>query len=375
MQSLTPLSAVARQASRVNRLPHHRRSAQRISSLTRSITTSVDRVAVIGAGQMGIGIAYVASKTAGVDVLISDRSDSQLSKGLHFVDTLLGKEVKKGKLSNGEADQVRSRIRGAKENGWENGEFGDVDLAIEAVSESLPVKQAIFSSLATHLPPHAILASNTSSISLSTLAASAVSQSGENRASQVVGFHFFNPVPVMKLVELIPALQTDPTVLATAREFAERMGKTVTQSADTPGFISNRLLMPFINEAILALEAGVGSKEDIDTTLKLGMNHPMGPLTLADFIGLDTCLSIMEVLQRETGDCKYRPAVLLGRMVSAGYLGKKSGQGFYSYNATPAPPPPRKPGLEDPTESDAPYGNAEGDVDVGLRRMGGKEEQ
>ncbi|GAA5875563.1 hypothetical protein JCM3774_006104 [Rhodotorula dairenensis] len=373
MQAFTPLTAAARHAARAHRLPHH--SARLTSASARSITTSVDRVAVIGAGQMGIGIAYVASKTAGVDVLISDRSESQLSKGLYFVDTLLGKEVKKGKLSNGEADQVRSRIRGAKENGLENGEFGDVDLAIEAVSESLPVKQAIFASLATHLPPHAILASNTSSISLSTLAASAVSQSGENRASQVVGFHFFNPVPVMKLVELIPALQTDPTVLATAREFAERMGKTVTQSADTPGFISNRLLMPFINEAILALEAGVGSKEDIDTTLKLGMNHPMGPLTLADFIGLDTCLSIMEVLQRETGDCKYRPAVLLGRMVSAGYLGKKSGRGFYSYDATPAPPPPRKPGVEDPTDSPAPYGNAEGDVDVGLRRMGDKEEQ
>ncbi|BGP53828.1 hypothetical protein JCM8202_005603 [Rhodotorula sphaerocarpa] len=322
-------SAAVRGAARAPaRIPH---SARRSVS-ARSLSTAIERVAVVGAGQMGIGIAYVAAKTAGVDVLVSDRSASQLTKGLNFVDTLLGKEVKKGKLSNGDADQVRARIRGAKENGLEAGEFGDIDLAIEAVSESLPVKQTIFGSLATHLPPHAILASNTSSISLSTLAASAVSQSGQDRANQVVGFHFFNPVPVMKLVELIPALQTDPQVVAKAREFAERMGKTVTQSADTPGFISNRLLMPFINEAILALETGVGSKEDIDTTLKLGMAHPMGPLQLADFIGLDTCLSIMQVLQRETGDTKYRPSVLLGRMVDAGWLGKKSGRGFYEYN-------------------------------------------
>ncbi|GEM09494.1 3-hydroxybutyryl-CoA dehydrogenase [Rhodotorula toruloides] len=346
-------------------LPSHSPASQRSLSTD---ADGIDKVAVIGAGQMGIGISYVAAKTAGVDVLISDRSAQQITKGLQFVDTLLGKEVKKGKMNNEEANRVRSRIKAAGDNGLQGGEFAEVDLVVEAVSENLAVKQTIFSQLATHLPPHAILASNTSSISLSTLAASAVDQkTGQSRARQVVGFHFFNPVPVMKLVELIPALQTDPSVLDAARAFAERMGKTVTQSADTPGFISNRLLMPFINEAIIALETGVATKEDIDTTLKLGMNHPMGPLTLADFIGLDTCLSIMEVLMRETGDSKYRPSVLLGRMVSAGYLGKKSGQGFYTYTAQP-PPPPRK-DKNDGTDADPPYGNAEGDVDVGLGRL------
>ncbi|TNY23660.1 3-hydroxyacyl-CoA dehydrogenase, partial [Rhodotorula diobovata] len=295
--------------------------------------SAIDTVGVVGAGQMGIGIAYVAAKTAGVEVVLSDRSQSQLTKGLNFVDNLLSKEVKKGKLNNDEASRVRSRIRAPSES-VEDGAFGEVDLVVEAVSESLPVKQAIFGTLATHLPPHAILASNTSSISLSTLAASAVHQkTRESRARQVVGFHFFNPVPVMKLVELIPALQTDSNVLDVARGFAERMGKTVTLSADTPGFISNRLLMPFINEACITLETGIATKEDIDTTLKLGMAHPMGPLQLADFIGLDTCLSIMNVLQNETGDSKYRPSVLLGRMVAAGYLGKKSGRGFYTYTA------------------------------------------
>ncbi|BGP37784.1 hypothetical protein JCM10449v2_001706 [Rhodotorula kratochvilovae] len=332
-----------------------------------SDASAIDTVGVVGAGQMGIGIAYVVAKTAGAQVVLSDRSQAQLTKGLHFVDGLLAKEVKKGRMGNEEASRVRGRISAASE-GIDAGAFGEVDLVVEAVSESLPVKQAIFGQLATHLPPHAILASNTSSISLSTLAASAVNQkTGESRARQVVGFHFFNPVPVMKLVELIPALQTDPTVLDVARGFAERMGKTVTLSADTPGFISNRLLMPFINEAVITLETGIATKEDIDTTLKLGMAHPMGPLQLADFIGLDTCLSIMKVLQNETGDSKYRPAVLLGRMVDAGYLGKKSGRGFYSY-APAGPPPPMKVGSDD-VNTPPPYGDSEGDVDVGLGRL------
>ncbi|GJN88732.1 hypothetical protein Rhopal_001698-T1 [Rhodotorula paludigena] len=327
------------------------RSPQRLLSTD---AASIETVGVVGAGQMGVGIAYTASKVAGVEVVLADKSPKQLTKGLQFVDSLLAKEIKKGKLGNEEADRVRKRIR-AVEDAVEGGGFGEVDLAIEAVSESLPIKQAIFSSLATHLPPHAILASNTSSISISTLAASAVNQkTGEDRAASVVGFHFMNPVPVMKLVELIPALQTDPRVLEISRGFAERMGKTVTQSADTP--------------AIITLETGVASKEDIDTTLKLGMNHPMGPLQLADFIGLDTCLSIMKVLQDETGDTKYRPSVLLGRMVAAGYLGKKSGRGFYSYAAAP-PPPPQKASADDGTETPPPYGTTEGDVDVGLGRL------
>ncbi|GAA5878435.1 hypothetical protein JCM1840_002585 [Sporobolomyces johnsonii] len=340
----------------------------------RSLTTSVPHTAeaatvgVIGAGQMGLGIAYVAARTAGVQVLLADRSQSQLSKALAFADTLLDKEVSKGKLSKDEAVEVRARIKVV--SGIEQfGESG-VDLAIEAVSESLPVKQQIFSALATHLAPSAILASNTSSISLSKLAASAVSSTtGESRAQSVVGFHFFNPVPVMTLVELIPALQTHPSIVAQARAFAQRMGKTVTTSRDSPGFISNRLIMPYINEACIVLETGVATRDDIDQTMKLGMRHPMGPLELADFIGLDTCLSIMKVLHTETGDSKYRPSVLLDRMVSANHLGKKSGVGFYDYRPTPPPPPPPSPaaaattttaegGGDADSEAPAPYGDS-----------------
>ncbi|GAA6003220.1 hypothetical protein JCM10207_001806 [Rhodosporidiobolus poonsookiae] len=352
-------------------LYHPVRSVPHLPRIGRTFASSaqrggeIDTVGVLGAGQMGTGIAYVAAKVAGARVLLSDRSPVQLTKSLSFVDTLLAKEVKKGRLGNEEASRVRGRIEAVEGDAVGEGRF-EVDLAIEAVSENLATKQTIFASLAKHLPPHAILASNTSSISLSTLAAAA----GEERARQVVGFHFFNPVPVMKLVELIPALQTDPEVLATARAFAEKMGKTVVQSADSPGFISNRLLMPYINEAIIALETGVATKEDIDTTMKLGMAHPMGPLVLADFIGLDTCLSIMQVLQNETGDSKYRPSVFLGRMVSAGYLGKKTGRGFYTYVSEPAPPPQKARG-EDGTETPPPYGTTEtqGEADVGLGRL------
>ncbi|GAA5971355.1 hypothetical protein JCM21900_001461 [Sporobolomyces salmonicolor] len=327
---------------------------------TAEAASQIRTVGVVGAGQMGLGIGYVAARTAGVQVLLTDRSESQLSKGLAFADALLEKEVKKGKLSKDEALEVRGRLKVVK--GIEQfGESG-VDLAIEAVSESLPVKQQIFSALATHLPPSAILASNTSSISLSKLAASAISSTtGENRAQSVVGFHFFNPVPVMTLVELIPALQTHPSVVAQARAFAQQMGKTVTASRDSPGFISNRLLMPYINEACIVLETGVASREDIDATMKLGMRHPMGPLELADFIGLDTCLNIMKVLHAETGDSKYRPSVLLDRMVSAQYFGKKSGVGFYDYRPAPPPPPPAVArGAEGggDAEAPAPYGDS-----------------
>ncbi|KAK4048820.1 hypothetical protein OIV83_004586 [Microbotryomycetes sp. JL201] len=285
-------------------------------------THNVKSVGVVGAGQMGLGIALVAAKTAKANVIVTDNSQAQLDKASAFADKLLAKDVDKGKMSKQDADATKDRMRFA--SGVEA--MRDVDLVVEAVSENLALKQRIFGQLSEQIQKDAILASNTSSISLSTLAAAAGA-----RAHQVVGFHFFNPVPVMKLVELIPALQTSDDVLARARSFAEAMGKTVTVSQDTPGFVSNRLLMPFINEAIIALESGIATKEDIDTTLKLGMGHPMGPLTLADFIGLDTCLSIMEVLQRETGDSKYRPAVLLGRMVAAGWLGKKSGHGFFTY--------------------------------------------
>lgn len=204
----------------------------------------------------------------------------------------------------------------------------------QAATESLPIKEKIFAALAESLPLQTILATNTSSISVTKIAAAAVAPAQPAQATgdlpkgpeRVVGLHFFNPVPVMKLVELIPALQTSDTVLARAKAFAEACGKTVTVSQDVPGFVSNRLLMPFINEAVITLESGVSSKEDIDTCLKLGMAHPMGPLQLADFIGLDTCLYIMQTLYAETADSKYRPSVLLGRMVNAGWLGKKSGK-------------------------------------------------
>ncbi|GAA5885365.1 hypothetical protein JCM16303_006019 [Sporobolomyces ruberrimus] len=340
-----------------------------VPHISRSFSTSpashgaIKSVGVIGSGQMGVGIAYVAARTAGVQVQLCDNNPVQLQKGVDFMHTLLAKEYKKGKITEEEIDLVKKRIstvEGIEQFGGEDG----VDLAIEAVSENLKVKQTIFGQLATHLKPASILASNTSSISLSKLAASAISkESGEDRSRSVVGFHFFNPVPVMKLVELIPALQTHPLVLETARTFAQEMGKTVVVSRDSPGFISNRLLMPYINEAVEVLESGIAKREDIDQTMKLGMNHPMGPLTLADFIGLDTCLSIMQVLYTETGDSKYRPSVLLARMVSAGYMGKKSGKGFYDYGLAQEEKPIAIPGQVEgearDTESPAPYGESE----------------
>ncbi|GAA5911659.1 3-hydroxyacyl-CoA dehydrogenase family protein [Sporobolomyces salmoneus] len=338
---------------------------RRTFSSSPSSRGAIKSIGVIGSGQMGVGIAYVAARTAGVQVQLCDTNSSQLETGVEFMHGLLGKEYKKGKITEEEIELVKKRIStvgGIKEFGGENG----VDLAIEAVSENLKVKQTIFGELATHLKPASILASNTSSISLSKLAASAVSkETGEDRSRSVVGFHFFNPVPVMKLVELIPALQTHPLVLKIARSIALEMGKTVVVSRDSPGFISNRLLMPYINEAVEVLESGVAKREDIDQTMKLGMNHPMGPLTLADFIGLDTCLSIMQVLYTETGDSKYRPSVLLSRMVSAGYMGKKSGKGFYDYGSAQGEEKPIAiPGQEvegegRDTETPAPYGESE----------------
>jgi 3-hydroxybutyryl-CoA dehydrogenase len=214
----------------------------------------------------------------------------------------------------------------------------DVDMVIEAASESLPLKQTLFQQLATHLRPDAILATNTSSISITKIAAAArregvqpESEEARSSAGRVVGLHFFNPVPVMKLVELISALQTTPDTLDRARAFAGACGKEVTTSKDVPGFVSNALLMPFINEAIICLEKGTATRDDIDTTLKLGMNHPMGPLQLADFIGLDTCLAIQQTLYDGTRDSKYRPSILLERMVDAQWLGRKNGRGFYEY--------------------------------------------
>ncbi|EDR00535.1 uncharacterized protein LACBIDRAFT_240565 [Laccaria bicolor S238N-H82] len=303
-----------------------------------SIAHGIHRLGVLGAGQMGIGIALVSALRAKVPVLLHDRSSEQVTKGLSLVDKLLAKDVSKGRITSEEAKEARDRISVV---GSEAGIKGlrDVDMVVEAVSESLPLKKSIFASFAAELKPEAILATNTSSISITKIAASAIpqgsnaaSEEGKKSASRVVGLHFFNPVPVMKLVELISALQTSQETLDRARNFAIACGKEVTTSKDVPGFVSNALLMPFINEAIMCLEKGTATREDIDTTLKLGMNHPMGPLQLADFIGLDTCLAIQQTLYEGTRDSKYRPSILLERMVDAQWYGRKNGKGFYEYN-------------------------------------------
>ncbi|TFK45030.1 3-hydroxyacyl-CoA dehydrogenase [Crucibulum laeve] len=303
-----------------------------------SIAHGIRSLGVLGAGQMGTGIALVSALRAKVPVLLHDRSAEQVKKGLSLMDKLLAKDVAKGRITSEEAKEARDRVSVV---GLDAGIRGlrDVDMVIEAVSESLPLKQKIFASFAAELKPEAILATNTSSISITKIAAaalpegvSAASEEGKRIAGRVVGLHFFNPVPVMKLVELISALQTTPDTLDRARAFAIACGKEVTTSKDVPGFVSNALLMPFINEAILCLEKGIATREDIDTTLKLGMNHPMGPLQLADFIGLDTCLAIQQTLYEGTRDSKYRPSILLERMVDAQWYGRKNGKGFYEYN-------------------------------------------
>lgn len=302
-----------------------------------AVSHGIRTVGVLGSGQMGLGIAYVAALRAKVPVLLHDRSETQLKKGLAFMDKLLEKDVAKGKIQSEEAKEARDRVSVISPEKGTAG-FHEADMVIEAVSENLSLKQSIFRSLSAELPPDTILATNTSSISITKIAAAtipegetAASEKGKQSAGRVVGLHFFNPVPVMKLVELISALQTSQDTLDRARAFASACGKEVTTSQDVPGFVSNALLMPFINEAIMALEKGVATRDDIDKTLKLGMNHPMGPLQLADFIGLDTCLAIQQTLYAGTGDSKYRPSILLERMVDAQWLGKKSGKGFYDY--------------------------------------------
>ena len=243
---------------------------------------------------------------------------------LVHLDKLLKKDVEKNRLSTEESNEILSRIHSANSIDALNA----CDIVIEAVSESVSLKHKIFQELARVTSATTVLATNTSSISITKIAGSI-----PDRDTSVIGMHFMNPVPVMKLVEIIPGLATSSDTLARTLSLARDMGKTTTVSQDVPGFIANRLLMPYINEAIMVLEQGVASKEDIDATMKLGTNVPMGPLTLADFIGLDTCLAIMKVLHTELGESKYRPAVLLQKYVDAGWLGKKSGKGFYSYSS------------------------------------------
>ncbi|KAH9856753.1 3-hydroxyacyl-CoA dehydrogenase [Lenzites betulinus] len=299
-----------------------------------SITHGIKKLGVIGAGQMGLGIAFVSAVHAKVPVLLHDRSSAQVKSGIALMDKLLAKDVAKGKLSQEAAKEARDRVTVVDSLK----SFREADMVVEAVSENLALKQGIFRTLTADLSLNTILATNTSSISITKIAAATIPEGksasdpeGKESTSRVVGLHFFNPVPVMKLVELIPAVQTSSETLDRARAFATACGKEVTTSQDVPGFVANALLMPFINEAIMCLEKGVATRDDIDKTLKLGMNHPMGPLQLADFIGLDTCLAIQQTLYTGTGDSKYRPSVLLERMVDAQWLGKKSGKGFYDY--------------------------------------------
>jgi 3-hydroxybutyryl-CoA dehydrogenase len=280
---------------------------------------------VVGAGQMGAGIAQVAA-AAGLDVFLHDRERRFIDQGLETIASSLKRLETKGTIAAGAARDTLGRVRPAEAL---EGLVG-CDLVVEAVNENLDLKRGIFLRLDTLCRPEAILASNTSSLSITRLAAAT------RRPDRVIGMHFMNPVPIMALVEIVSGQATSAATLETTRALAVRLGKTPVVSQDLPGFISNRVLMPLLNEAMFALYEGVGTRDDIDTVMTLGMRHPMGPLRLADFIGLDTCLAILEVLHEGFGDPKYRPCPLLRRMVDAGRLGKKSGRGFYDYGTDSA---------------------------------------
>ncbi|SEP70463.1 3-hydroxybutyryl-CoA dehydrogenase [Loktanella sp. DSM 29012] len=281
---------------------------------------AIEQVGIVGAGQMGNGIAHVFA-VAGYDVLLTDVSEDALTKAVALIDRNLTRQVTRDMISD--ADKVAAMKRITTTPKLTN--LGSADLIIEAATERETIKQAIFEDLIPHIKPDTILTSNTSSISITRLA------SRTDRPEKFMGFHFMNPVPIMQLVELIRGIATDQDTFAACEQVVERLGKTSTASEDFPAFIVNRILMPMINEAIYTLYEGVGSVQSIDTSLKLGANHPMGPLELADFIGLDTCLAIMNVLHDGLADTKYRPCPLLTKYVEAGWLGRKSKRGFYDY--------------------------------------------
>ncbi len=281
---------------------------------------NIETVGVVGAGTMGNGIAHVFAQN-GYHVRLVDVSQDILDRALQTIRKNLERQVKKAIIQESEIDPILSRIQTATDVEA----MRDAQLVVEAVVENVDVKRELFQKLDTITAPEAILASNTSSISITEIAAAT------QRPQQVVGMHFFNPVPVMKLVEVIRGLATSDETFDRIMELSRKLGKEPVAVNDYPGFVSNRVLMPMINEAIYCVMEGVATPEAVDTVMKLGMNHPMGPLTLADFIGLDVCLHILEVLHRELGDDKYRPCPLLRKMVAAGHLGRKSGKGFYEY--------------------------------------------
>lgn len=280
----------------------------------------IQKVMVVGAGQMGSGIAQVCAQ-AGYDVLLNDMNEDALSKGMSRIEGLLARAVEKERMTEEEKQATMGRLTASSTLN----DAKDCDLVIEAVVENMDVKTSVFKQLDEIAPKHAILASNTSSLPITDICAAT------NRPDQVIGMHFMNPVPVMQLVEVIRGLQTSDDVYQQIADMCVKLNKTSVEVNDFPGFVANRILMPMINEAVYTVYEGVASVEDVDAVMKLGMNHPMGPLTLADFIGLDTCLSIMEVLHEGLGDSKYRPCPLLRKYVSAGWLGRKSGRGFYQY--------------------------------------------
>ena len=311
-------------ATQVQERPKERPTAR---DQAEKMSPTIRKIGVIGAGQMGNGIAHVAA-LAGMDVLLNDVSGDRINAGLATINGNLARQVQRKLIGEEDRQSALKRIMPAETLD----KLGDCDLVIESASEKEDIKRRIFSELCPHLKAEAIVGTNTSSISITRLAAST------DRPEKFIGIHFMNPVPVMELVELIRGIATNDTTFDSCREFVTKLKKTIAVAEDFPAFIVNRILLPMINEAIYTLYEGVGNVEAIDTAMKLGAHHPMGPLELADFIGLDTCLSVMQVLYDGLADSKYRPCPLLVKYVEAGWLGRKSGRGFYDYRGeTPVP--------------------------------------